>query len=50
MEFKTKAKDAYESPTCRKINIDMQALICTSPTGRSMEEYEDGDTSGWFNY
>lgn len=49
MKITSMAKANYESPQCREIDIDMQALICTSPFGEDTERYDMGDTSDWFN-
>lgn len=49
MKSTTTATAAYESPNCRTIEINTQRLVCTSPTGRSNEQYDEGDTSVWFN-
>ena len=39
----------YESPALWVIEFDTQSTVCTSPSGLDNEEYEDGDTSGWYN-
>lgn len=50
MKSTTTATAAYESPNCWVLEIDSQELICTSPFGEGNEKYEDGDTSGWYNF
>ncbi len=49
MKSATTATAAYESPNCETIEINTRRLVCTSPTGLSNEQYEEGDTSEWFN-
>lgn len=48
MKSTTTVTRAYEIPDCMVIEIDIQELICTSPTGYN-EPYDEGDTSGWYN-
>ena len=50
MKSSTTATAAYKCPICRVIEIDSQELICTSPFGEGNEQYEDGDTSGWYSF
>lgn len=49
MKYTTTAAAAYESPECWAVELDVQGLVCTSPTGQGNETYEEGDPSGWFN-
>lgn len=49
MKSTTTVTRAYEILDCMVIEIDIQELICTSPTGRINESYDEGDTSGWYN-
>lgn len=42
-------ESTYMAPTVKTVRIDNRDIICTSPTGRSNEGYEDGNTDDWFN-
>lgn len=50
MKSTTTSTAAYETPNCRVIEIDGQELICTSPFGEGNEQYEEGNTSGWYSF
>lgn len=39
----------YVAPKVKTVRIANRNIICTSPTGRSNEGYEEGNTDDWFN-